>query len=155
MKRASLAALLLLGTAIAAHADVDHYDDITGRHRADDLLHVDAEACSARLGPPQNGAPTSATYKRCMRQHGWKFIEAEIEPGSAVCHATVPRYEELPFSLNHHNVATMTLRIRPPRGKAYETTVTKSVSRHSPPRQGGTMAVRCDPANPADIHPVD
>ena len=155
MKRAALAALLLLGTAFAAHADVDHYDDATGRHRSDDLMHVDAEACSARLGPPKNGTSTSAIYKRCMRQRGWKFVETEVEPGSAVCHATVLRYQDLPFSLNHHDVATMTLRIKPPRGPAYVTTVTKGVSSDSPPHAGATMTIRCDPANPGDIHPVD
>jgi hypothetical protein len=155
MKRASLAALLLLGTAFAAHADHDVYNDATGRGRSDDLLHVDTSYCDQKLGSPQNGAPTSATYKRCMRARGWTFQVTEVQPGSAVCHATVLRYEELAFSLNHYNVATMTLRIKPPHGKTYETTVTKSVSRHSPPHVGATMTIRCDPANPDDIHPVD
>ena len=74
---------------------------------------------------------------------------------SAVRRATVVAYEEMPYSLNHHDVAQMTLRIKPPRGPAFETTITRSVSRQSPPHRGATMSVRCDPANPQDVHPVD
>ena len=155
MKRAVLAALLVLGSSLAAQADNDVYHDTTGRDRSEDVLHADMSSCSARVGPQRNGVPTSAAYKRCMRGRGWAWEKTQVEPGSAVCRATVLHYEEMPFSLNHHNVATMTLRVKPPRGPAFQTTITKSVSRHNPPHVGGTMSVRCDPANPGDIHPAD
>src|ERR1700730_13895619 len=33
--------------------------------------------------------------------------------------------------------------------------VTQSVSRYDPPHVGGKLSVRCDPANPGDIHPAN
>jgi hypothetical protein len=155
MHRSLLASIFLLGAIVTAHADNDVYNDITGRGRGNDALQVDGTVCDQKLGPAKNGLPTSAAYKRCMRARGWAFAQTQVEPGSAVCRATVLSYQEMPYSLNHHDVATMTLRIKPPRGAAYVTTVTRAVSSDSPPRQGGTMSVRCDPANPTDIHPVD
>src|SRR5262245_11160041 len=127
MKRAVLATLLVLGSSLAAYADNDVYHDTTGRDRSEDVLHADMASCTARTGPQRAGVPTSAPYKLCVRGRGWAFETPQVEPGSAVCRATVLRYDEMPFALNHHNVATMTLRVKPPRGPAFETTITKSV----------------------------
>ena len=79
MKRISLVALLLLGSALAAQADTDHYTNLLKVPRGDDVLHADVMACSERLGHPKNGVPTSWAFKRCMRRHGWRFDSTEIE----------------------------------------------------------------------------
>jgi hypothetical protein len=47
------------------------------------------------------------------------------------------------------------LRVTPPRGRAFETTITRSVSRHQPPHRGSRLSVLCDPDNPQDVHPAD
>jgi hypothetical protein len=73
MKRFALIAMLLLGSALSAHADNDIYNDITRHHRNDDVLHVDTESCSQQLGAPQNGTPTSRQYKSCMLARGWRY----------------------------------------------------------------------------------
>ena len=155
MKRAALASILFFGAVFAAHADNDTYNDITGRNRGDDLLHVDTTYCDWRLGSPPNGTVTSVAYKRCMRTRGWAFEQTQVEPGRMVCRATVLTYEEMPYALNNHYVAQMTLRVTPPRGRAFETTITRSVSRHQPPHRGSTLSVLCDPDNPQDVHPAD
>ena len=79
MRRLSLVALLLLGSALAAHADTDHYTNLLKVPRGDDVLHADVMACSERLGHSKNGAPTSAVFKHCMRGHGWRFESTEVE----------------------------------------------------------------------------
>ncbi|KJC61113.1 hypothetical protein UP10_09475 [Bradyrhizobium sp. LTSPM299] len=73
MKRLSLIALLLLGSAVAAHADNDIYTDMLKQKRSDDALHVDTASCDAQVGAPQNGTATSIQYKTCMRARGWRF----------------------------------------------------------------------------------
>jgi hypothetical protein len=73
MKRLSLVALLLLGSALNAHADNDIYNDITKRPRGDDALQADTSYCSQTFGAPQNGIPTSRAYKSCMLARGWRF----------------------------------------------------------------------------------
>ena len=64
MKRAVLAALIVLGSSFAACADQDIYNDTTGRGRSDDLMRIDANYCSARLGAPKNGVPTMTRTPR-------------------------------------------------------------------------------------------
>ena len=73
MKRLALIAALLSGSAIAAHADTDIWTNVLKQKRGDDALNVDSGFCDAQLGAPQNGTPTSAAYKRCMRARGWRF----------------------------------------------------------------------------------
>ena len=73
MKRLSLIAILLLGSALSAHADNDIYTNITKRPRGDDVLQADTSYCTQRLGAPQNGAQTSRQYKSCMLARGWRF----------------------------------------------------------------------------------
>ncbi|WP_027556870.1 hypothetical protein [Bradyrhizobium sp. Cp5.3] len=73
MKRLSLTAALLIGGAIAAHADTNIWTNMLKQRRGDDALHVDGAFCDAQLGAPRNGGATSAQYKRCMRARGWRF----------------------------------------------------------------------------------
>lgn len=79
MKRLALVTVLLLGSAFAAQADIDHYTNLLKVPRSDDLLHADVMACSERLGHPKDGTPTSWAFKRCMRTHGWRFDSTEVE----------------------------------------------------------------------------
>jgi hypothetical protein len=79
MERLALAALLLLGSAFAAHADNDTYTNMAKTPRSDFELHADVDACAARLGHPKNGVPTSAAFKRCMRGRGWRFDHTTVE----------------------------------------------------------------------------
>jgi hypothetical protein len=73
MKRLSLVAMLLLGSALGAHADNDVYNNITRHPRSDEALQADTSACSRMLGAPQSGVPTSRQYKSCMLAHGWRY----------------------------------------------------------------------------------
>jgi hypothetical protein len=77
MRPLVLAAAMLLGGICSAHADNDVWNNMMKTPRGDDLLHVDVDACAARFGAPQNGVPTSAQFKRCMRGYGWRFSHTE------------------------------------------------------------------------------
>jgi hypothetical protein len=63
MKRLGLVAMLLLASALSAHADSDVYNNITRHPRGDEALQLDTSACSLMLGAPQNGIPTSKAYR--------------------------------------------------------------------------------------------
>jgi hypothetical protein len=52
-------------------------------------------------------------------------------------------------------LAGLTLRVTPPRGRPFVTTIWREVSMDQPPRKGGTIRVTCDAANASDIHPID
>jgi hypothetical protein len=71
--RLILIAALLVGGAVAAHADDDIYRNILKQPRGDDALHMDTAVCDAQFGAPQNGTVTSRAYKRCMLARGWRF----------------------------------------------------------------------------------
>ena len=73
MKRAILAAVLVLGGAFSAQADVDVWWSLA-RH---DDLDAATDACDAQVGQNQNGVPTSAQYKRCMVRHGWRYVRTK------------------------------------------------------------------------------
>ena len=73
MKRLALITLLLLGSAMSAHADNDIYNNTLKQRRGDDALHADGAVCDAEFGAPQNGTVTSRAYRRCMLSHGWRF----------------------------------------------------------------------------------
>jgi hypothetical protein len=78
--RAALAALLIVVEAAgAARADVDWFQDATGRSRGDDDLHADTFDCAVKVGKPRNSQPTSAAFKRCMLARGWRY--EKTEPG--------------------------------------------------------------------------
>ena len=79
MKRLSLIAILLLGSALSAHADNSVYTNITKHPRSDAALQADGDYCSQMLGAPQNGEPTSRQYKSCMLARGWRFSHAVRE----------------------------------------------------------------------------
>lgn len=79
MKRLALVTLLLLGGALAAHADTDNYTNLLKTPRGDYVLHADVMACSERFGHPKNGMPTPAVFKRCMLSHGWRFNRTIVE----------------------------------------------------------------------------
>lgn len=158
MKRTLLSAIFICGSLIAAHADTDIYDDITGQHRSDDLMAADAAYCSDRLGAPQNGTRTSAAYKACMRGRGWKFLRTVHTPatynGALVCSARVLNMQDTGWGLNHHSYVNLTLRVTPPGGKPYVVTIGREVSNHNPPHVGSTLKVTCDPANPSEVHAI-
>jgi hypothetical protein len=71
MKRFLVAAALLLGTALVAHADTSVYTSRHGQSDAD--LQAAGVACDQQLGPVMNGATTSPQYKRCMAGFGWRY----------------------------------------------------------------------------------
>jgi hypothetical protein len=82
MKRLSLVALFLLGSALGAQADTDIYNNIARYPRGDDALQVDIDFCSQELGAPQNGMPTPRPYRSCMLARGWRFSHTVRErPG--------------------------------------------------------------------------
>ena len=73
MKSLGPVAMLLLTSALSAHADSDVYNNIIRHPRDDQALQLDTSACSQMLGAPQNGIPTSKAYKNCMLARGWRF----------------------------------------------------------------------------------
>jgi hypothetical protein len=73
MKHAVMAALLLVGGVLNAHADNDVYNNTTKHDRSDTELHTDTDSCAQKLGAPKNGTKTSLQFKRCMLGHGWRF----------------------------------------------------------------------------------
>jgi hypothetical protein len=73
MKRLGMIALLLLGSALNAHADNDVYNNTMKQAPGDDALHADNAISDQQFGAPQNGTPASRQYKRCMLGRGWRF----------------------------------------------------------------------------------
>jgi hypothetical protein len=88
MKRTIVAALLLLGTVLAAKADNDTYVDTTRHGRGNDALDMDVSTCAQTFGMPQNGAPTSPQFKRCMLKLGWKWKFTTLSPRAKPSTAT-------------------------------------------------------------------
>jgi hypothetical protein len=165
MKRSMIAALFLAGSVLAARADTTTYvfKDVVkpyGQDRSGAVRQADGRACgvSGDLDLPKN----IPAFKKCMLAHGWRFdhIERDRSPavaasGPLACTALVLQVQDTDIGLNHGALAGLTLRVTPPRGRPFVTTVWKEVSMDEPPRRGGTIRVTCDPANPSDIHPVD
>jgi hypothetical protein len=79
MKRLVLAAIVLLGTQLAAHADYVNYTNMLKQPRSDAELNADVQYCDQRVGPNWRGVPTSAAYKSCMRSRGWRFDWERVE----------------------------------------------------------------------------
>ena len=166
MKRAIIAATMLLGSVLAAHADhmvFTWHDTIRphGHKRSDAIGEANVNTCNAQFGAPVDSI--SPAYADCMRALGYRFVSARLKrapdgapDGSAgVCSARILRIEETDWTVDDHPIARMTLRVTPAGGRAYETTVEKPVSILNPPRQGSTLRVSCDPANPTDLHPLN
>jgi hypothetical protein len=79
-KRGALAALIVvLAAAGAARADVDTFQDVTGRSRGDSDLHADTFDCWVKVGRTRSGQPTPPAFKRCMLARGWRY--EKTEPG--------------------------------------------------------------------------
>jgi hypothetical protein len=73
MTRTILAAVLLLGGALNAQADINHWVDTAKYPRGNDALNVDARYCEDRVGQDMNGKPTTRRFKQCMAGCGWRF----------------------------------------------------------------------------------
>jgi hypothetical protein len=83
------------------------------------------------------------------------MLSAQASPGSdrSLCLAKVIRSEELPFAPMGYWLVKVTLEVSPPGGPAYQVTVQHNMPwQGPPPRQGQSFRVRCDPANPGEIH---
>ena len=77
---------------------------------------------------------------------------AGSDPGLP-CIARVIHSEELPFAPINYWLVKVTLEITPPNGGAFITTLQDSVPwQVAPPRRGQTFRLRCDPANPGNLH---
>jgi hypothetical protein len=73
MKRI-IVAVLFASTALAgAHADTSTYYWQGKGQWSDAQLQAAAQVCDQRYGVVENGAITSAPYKRCMLKQGWRY----------------------------------------------------------------------------------
>jgi hypothetical protein len=69
------------------------------------------------------------------------------------CSARVLHSEELPFAPINTWLVKVTLEITPPNGGAFVTTLQDTTPwQVPPPRRGQTFRLRCDPANPGNLH---
>jgi hypothetical protein len=83
MKRALIAAALLLVGVIGAQADTTFYQNILKQPRSDAQLHSDEWYCDQQASPGNvNGVPTSAQYKKCMLSRGWRYQYTRREAAS-------------------------------------------------------------------------
>jgi len=73
MKRLVLVSVLLLGGAIAAHADTSTYTYTSKTPRSDADLQAAGDYCDQRLGQVHNGEITPPRYKQCMLSRGWRY----------------------------------------------------------------------------------
>ena len=92
MKRIMIAMAFALGAAVSAHADTSTFYWQGKGGRADEQLQAAARLCDQRYGVVENGAITSANYKRCMLKQGWKYgntarVRTYISPDTGMsCH---------------------------------------------------------------------
>jgi hypothetical protein len=83
------------------------------------------------------------------------MLQAQASPGNRgpVCVARVLISEELPYAPMGYWLVRVTLQVTPRGGPPFETTVLHTMPwQGPPPRKGETFRVRCDPANPGDLH---
>jgi hypothetical protein len=83
MKRSIIAAIMLLGTGLTAHAlETDVWDDIRKPWRSDaemqGAVKADAKACEREVGV-QRG-PLTTKFKECMLKHDWTFSHIKPQP---------------------------------------------------------------------------
>ena len=71
MRRALLACVFLLGTALGAHAATLIFDDTTGQDRSDAAVQQALSVCDGQAGVQK--AYPSAQYRQCMQRQGWRF----------------------------------------------------------------------------------
>jgi hypothetical protein len=92
MKRIILAVAFALSTVAGAHADTSTYIWLGKGPLNDAQLQAAAQVCDQQYGVVQNGAITSANYKRCMQKQGWRYQSTArentyIDPDSGMsCH---------------------------------------------------------------------
>jgi len=89
MKRTILAIALALSSAVGAHADTSTYVWQGKGPWTDAQLQSAAQVCDQHYGVVENGAITSANYKRCMLKQGWKYggtarVKTFIDPDSGM-----------------------------------------------------------------------
>jgi hypothetical protein len=69
------------------------------------------------------------------------------------CIAKVLHSEQLPFAPINYWLVKVTLEVTSPNGGAFITTLQDSTPwQVPPPRRGQTFRLRCDPANPGNLH---
>jgi hypothetical protein len=86
MKKLIIVASLVL-TSVAARADTSTYYWLGKGQWQDAKLQAAARVCDQRYGAVQNGATTSANYKRCMLRQGWQYgstARDTIDPNSGL-----------------------------------------------------------------------
>jgi hypothetical protein len=92
MKRIIIAMAFALGAVVSAHADTSTYYWQGKGGWTDEQLQAAARLCDQRYGVVENGAITSANYKRCMLKQGWKYgstarVRTYISPDTGMsCH---------------------------------------------------------------------
>jgi hypothetical protein len=80
-------------------------------------------------------------------------VQASSANRGLVCVARVLISEELPYARPGYWIVRVTLQVTPPGGPPFETTVQDTMPwQGPPPRRGETFRLRCDPANPGDLH---
>jgi hypothetical protein len=94
----------------------------------------------------------SATLAGATLTDATPSAAAGSDPGLP-CIARVIHSEELPFAPINTWLVKVTLEITPPNGGAFVTTLQDSIPwQVPPPRRGQTFRLRCDPANPGNLH---
>ncbi len=79
MKRTITFAAMLVIMTSGARADTSVYNNVLKQPRGDDALQADGQICDQRFGVVQNGAATSARYKKCMLSRGWRYSHTTRE----------------------------------------------------------------------------
>ena len=74
---------------------------------------------------------------------------------SNACTARGVHSEELPFAPFRSWLVKVTLEVTPPDGGAYQLTLQDDMPwQGHPPRRGQKFRLKCEPANPGDVHIV-
>jgi hypothetical protein len=81
-----LAAALLIGGALVAHADTDIWN---GKSSTADM-NTAFGACTEQFGEEPRGIPPTPEFKQCMRKLGWRYVATRHDDtwmrGSMTCH---------------------------------------------------------------------
>jgi hypothetical protein len=73
MKRTIIAAALLLGSMLTAHADTSFWDNITKHARSDAEMTADGRYCDLQTNGDGLGTTPTPAYKKCMLSRGWRY----------------------------------------------------------------------------------
>jgi hypothetical protein len=81
-----LAAALLIGCALAVHADTGIWN---GKGSTADM-NTAFGACTEQFGEEPRGIPPTPEFKQCMRKLGWRYVATRHDDtwmrGSMTCH---------------------------------------------------------------------